>query len=262
MTICSLFTAHRELGGFFRTEPGFEAVARRNYERFIEVGSLLGADSVGSSPGAVLRDLMETKAQGTARYVRHMKELMRYAAERGLKWLTIEPMSCLAEPPTLPDEIRDIAAELTAHHEAHPTTTAQLGYCADVAHGYANTDGDVVFDNEELLAATYEHLYELHLNNTDARFDSTFGFAAAERQRGTIDVTRIRELLLRERSEDSRAAAYRVFGNARPQAGSRLFRCSTGRVNTRIAAVPKVDVPSLKSDRWASGSGERTRSST
>ena len=160
VTIRSLFTAHRELGGFFRTEPGFEAVARRNYERFIEVGSLLGADDVDES-GAVLRDLMETKAQGTARYVRHMKELMRYAAERGLKRLTIEPMSCLAEPPTLPDEIRDIAAELTAHHEAHPTTTAQLGYCADVAHGYANTDGDVVFDDEELLAATYEHLYEL-----------------------------------------------------------------------------------------------------
>src|SRR5450759_1786642 len=36
VTIGSLFTAHRELGGFFRTEPGFEGVARRNYERFIE----------------------------------------------------------------------------------------------------------------------------------------------------------------------------------------------------------------------------------
>ena len=103
VTIGSLFTAHRELGGFFRTEPGFEGVARRNYERFIEVGSLLGAESVGSNPGAVLRDLMETKAQGMACYVRHMKELMGYAAERGVKWLTIEPMSCLAEPPTRPD---------------------------------------------------------------------------------------------------------------------------------------------------------------
>lgn len=196
VTIGSLFTAHRELGGFFRTEPGFEGVARRNYERFIEVGSLLGAESVGSNPGAVLRDLMETKAQGMACYVRHMKELMGYAAERGVKWLTIEPMSCLAEPPTRPDEIEEMAAELMAHHRAYPTTTAQVGYCADVAHGYANAEGEVVFNNEELLEATYEHLYELHLKNTDARFDSTFGFTAAERQRGIIDARRIRELLL------------------------------------------------------------------
>ena len=105
-------------------------------------------------------------------------------------------MSCLAEPPTVPDEIGEMAAELTAHHRAHPTTTAQVGYCADVAHGYANAEGEVVFNNEELLAASYEHLYELHLKNTDARFDSTFGFTAADRQRGIIDARRIRGLLL------------------------------------------------------------------
>ena len=38
--IFSVFTAHRELGGFLVDEPGWEAVARRNYQRLIEIGSL------------------------------------------------------------------------------------------------------------------------------------------------------------------------------------------------------------------------------
>src|SRR5262245_50240577 len=59
--IDSLFTAHRELGGFFRDEPGYEKVARRNFERLIEVGAILGARSVGSNPGAVMRDRMPQK---------------------------------------------------------------------------------------------------------------------------------------------------------------------------------------------------------
>jgi ribulose-phosphate 3-epimerase len=192
----SLFTAHRELGGFFREEPGFESVARRNFERFIEVGGLLGADSVGSNPGAVMRDRMQSKSHGTACYVRHMKELMTLAHERGVKWLTIEPMSCLAEPPTLPEEIREMADELVAHHRANSQTTANVGYCVDIAHGYVDAANNVVWDNIQLLEATLPYLYELHLKNTDAMFNSTFGFTAAERERGIVDVAHVRDLLL------------------------------------------------------------------
>ena len=102
--IHSIFTAHRELGGFFIDEPGWEATARRNFERLIEVGSLVGAQSVGSNPGSVYRDRMDDKRRGLECYLRHMKELMEFAHEKGLSWLGIEPMSCQAEPPTLPDE--------------------------------------------------------------------------------------------------------------------------------------------------------------
>jgi hypothetical protein len=140
IAIRSAFTAHRELGGFFRDEPGWESVARRSYERLIEVAALVGARHVGSNPGAVLRDQMHLKPQGIARYLRHMKELMHFAHARGIERLTIEPMSCLAEPPTLPEEIRDMAEELSAFHRDHPDT-ADFGYCADVSHGYADRDG-------------------------------------------------------------------------------------------------------------------------
>lgn len=193
--IASMFTAHRELGGFFRTEAGFEQVARRNFERLIEVGSLLGATSVGSNPGAVLRDQMGTKTDGVKCYVCHMKELMHLAHEKGVSWLTIEPMSCLAEPPTLPEEVADMGRELTEYHLQNSSSTAAIGYCADIAHGYIDQQDRVGYDHVQLFEATYPWLYEVHLKNTDSRFNSTFGFGPEERDKGIVDVPYFRELL-------------------------------------------------------------------
>ena len=194
--IHSIFTAHRELGGFFIDEPGWERVARRNFERLIEVGSLLGAQSVGSNPGAAYRDLMGTKPRGIECYLRHMKELMQFAHEKGVPWLGIEPMSCLAEPPTLPEEIRQMADDLAAHHDQHPDSTARAGYCTDIAHGYADAEGTIVYDHLELLEATLPHLLEVHLKNTDSQYSSTFGFGPEERETGIIEIEPVREMLL------------------------------------------------------------------
>ena len=194
--ISSVFTTHRELGGWMRPEPGWEAVARRSYERFIQIAAWLGAETVGSNPGSVLRDQMYYKAEGTRRFMAHFKELMEYAHQLGVPCLTIEPMSCLAEPPTLPDEIRSMAEELIAYHQAHPDSTAEVGYCVDVAHGYADLTGVVRYDNMQLLEAALPYTRLLHLKNTDALFGAVFGFGPAERQRGVVDVHAVRQLLL------------------------------------------------------------------
>jgi len=196
--IASVFTAHRELGGFFIEEEGFEAAARRSYERLIDVDALVEARSVGSNPGAVYRDRMETKPRALARYLRHMKELMAYAYQRGVEWLTIEPMSCLAEPPALPEEIRAMAEELEAHHRQHPRATARVGYCVDIAHAYVDRHLRVRHDHLELLRAALPHLYELHLKNTDARYCSTFGFAPEERAGGVIQIEPVRRMLMEQ----------------------------------------------------------------
>ncbi|MFI4876802.1 MAG: sugar phosphate isomerase/epimerase family protein, partial [Blastopirellula sp. JB062] len=194
--ISSVFTAHRELGGFFRQEIGFEKVARQNFERLIEIGGLLGAESVGSNPGAVLRDQIGAKSQGVARYLAHFKELTHYAYDHGVSWLTIEPMSCLAEPPTLPDEMARMGGALQAYHEQNLNSTAAIGYCADIAHGYIDQHDHVKFDNLALFEAAFPWLYEFHLKNTDARFDSTFGFSPQQRERGIVDPAAFRQLLL------------------------------------------------------------------
>lgn len=196
ITIDSLFTAHRELGGFFQEDPAWAQVARRNFERFIEIGALVGAQSVGSNPGAVMRDRMGLKAQGIACYISHMKELMHFARERGVEWLTIEPMSCLAEPPTLPEEMATMGRELADYRAAQPENTAKVGFCTDIAHGYLNADETECVNHIDLFKASMPWLYEIHLKNTDARFNSTFGFEPANVERGIVDVAEFRRLIL------------------------------------------------------------------
>lgn len=213
IVITSCFTAHRELGGFFRCEPGWEAVARRNYARYIEIGALVGARHVGSNPGATCRDRLGLKEAGWDCYIRNMKELMVYAREKGVERLCIEPMSALAEPPTLPDEIRAMAEELAAHHR-ESQNTAPVGYCADVSHGYVDRDKAVRHTHIELLRVTLPWLAELHLKNTDALYNSTFGFSDEERKRGIVDLAEIRDLLHAHAAEIpvSRLVAYLEIG--------------------------------------------------
>ncbi len=196
LSISSVFTAHRELGGFFMPNPAWQEVARRNFSRLIEIGGLLGAPSVGSNPGAVWRDRAATKPKGLRCYLDHVKGLMAHAHDCGVSVLTIEPMSCLAEPPTLPDEMWNMAEELLVHHRAHPDATASVGYCTDVAHGYADESGVVCYDNYQLLEASLPYLSEIHLKNTDAKFDKTFGFSEEERARGIVYVAEVRDFLL------------------------------------------------------------------
>ena len=197
VSISSVFTTHRELGGFFRDEhPAWEAATRRNLKRMIEVGALVGARCVGGSPGAVMRDRLDFKPEGMRRYMGYMRGLMGYARHKGLNCLTIEPMSCLAEPPTLPDEIRAMAEDLLAYHRQQPHETVPVGYCVDVAHGYVNQEGQLVWDNTQLIQAGLPYVREMHLKNTDSRFEAVFGFSPAERQKGVVHIEEIRDLLL------------------------------------------------------------------
>jgi ribulose-phosphate 3-epimerase len=197
VSISSVFTTHRELGGFFRPEhPAWAEATRRNFKRLIEIGLLVGARSVGGNPGAVMRDQMEYKEEGIRRYLEHMKEMMSYAHAKGMSTLTIEPMSCLAEPPTLPAEIRTMAEELLAFYREQPDRTASVGYCVDVSHGYADREGNVQWDNMQLVEAALPYLDHVHLKNTDDIFNATFGFRPEERARGIVQIDEFRDFLL------------------------------------------------------------------
>ncbi|HOE10797.1 MAG TPA: ribulose-phosphate 3-epimerase [bacterium] len=201
VVIYSVFCAHREMGGFFREEPGWDDLARRDFRRLIEVGAVLGAASVGSNAGSVLRDRMGTKPVGIRRYVSEMKQFMHYAKRCGVPWLTVEPMSCLAEPPTLPEEIQDMAEELIPYHRELPDETSMFGYCSDVSHGYADRNRRVRADHVKLLTASFPYLYEIHLKNTDECYDRTFGFSEEERKRGIIQIDEMRDLILAHADE-------------------------------------------------------------
>lgn len=195
LRIRSVFTAHRELGGFFVGDPRMERAARRGFDRLLEVGALVGADYVGSNPGAVYRDHSAAqKAFGTATYLRHLKELSRRARTLGLKGITMEPMSCLAEPPTTPEEMRHYIGEMRAYHAAHPDATVPAYLCGDISHGLADRDKRVVHSNTELFVAGMPMMCEFHFKNTDAIYGSTFGFNAEEKKKGIVDLAAFKAL--------------------------------------------------------------------
>lgn len=192
--IKSLFTAVRELGGFMTGDPAMEKVSRDNYLRLLNVAQLLKADSAGSNMGAVYRERMDYKQTGIQRGVELLKEMSFVACEKGLKAITIEPMSCLAEPPTLPEESDAVMGELAKHHNANPKTVPVL-FCADIAHGYADINRKVIYDNYALFEGQIPYIYEFHFKNTDEIFNSTFGFAEDECKRGIVKLDRFRALL-------------------------------------------------------------------
>lgn len=199
--IKSCFTAHRELGGFFTCDDDFTDVAFRSYRRYVEIGGILGADYVGSNPGAVYRDRPEDKPDGIRRYVEAMKELSFVAREVGLQGLTVEPMSSLFEPPSLPEEFRHMMAVLAEHHAAHPDTTVPAYLCGDVSHGVADRNRNIIHDHESLFGLQIPWMAEFHFKNTDSIYHSTFGFSEEEQQAGIVDLHRIRDAVFRRAND-------------------------------------------------------------
>lgn len=199
--IKSCFTAHRELGGFFLGDERLSAVALRNLLRWVQIGALVGADYVGSNPGAVLRDRMDTKAAGIGIYLDALGRAMEVGHAAGLLGVTIEPMSSVAEPPSLPEEIRHFVDYADRVHRAAPDSTVPAYYCGDISHAVVDAAGVVVHDHWELFELEIPWMAEFHIKNTDARYASTFGFGPDDRARGIVDLRELRSLLDR-RSAD------------------------------------------------------------
>lgn len=196
ITISSVFSAYRELGGFLSEDPDLIQVTERNYRRLIEVAALLGASSCGASMGAFPRDRLDLREKGIARYLEKIKELLHYAKSCGLTWLTAEPMSCFAEPPCSSEEVKQIGEELTLYWQEHKTSAARFGFCADVSHGWIDENGNLREHHLSLFVATFPYLHEFHWKNTDAMYHETFGFEPENMSRGIINVWEIRSLLV------------------------------------------------------------------
>lgn len=195
ITIKSCFTSHRELGGFFSGNPYLEKAARKAYEKLIRAASILGADYAGSNPGSIYRDRMHLKDSGIRCYIGHMKELVMLAREKGLKALTLEPMSCSAEPPSTPEELDYILGEMADFYKCNPQSAVPLHVCGDVSHGLADSGGTVIHDNMDLFIHQIPHMAEFHFKNTDSLFNATFGFSPEEQARGKVDLKSLRTVI-------------------------------------------------------------------
>jgi len=195
LTFTSVFTTHRELGGYFNPDPRFTEIAQASFKKLIDVAAAVGSPHCGSNPGAVFRDRSEDKAAGIERYLEGMKSLMHHAHEVGLKVLNMEYMSCSFEPPSALEEIEYMVGTLLEYHEKHKEQTVPVYACADISHGLLDEDHRVLWNNIELFDRALHLTSEFHFKNTDSHYSSTFGFTDPDMSRGIIDLHQILELI-------------------------------------------------------------------
>jgi ribulose-phosphate 3-epimerase len=193
--IASVFSTVREFGGFASGDPWLEAATRRMWERLIHVASLLGAGMAGTNASITMRDRPQSREEGIRRFRSEIRELMVLAKREGLEALTTEPMSSVWEYPSTPEEIRALAEDLAGFHAEHAEATVPFLYCGDISHGVADRERRVVHDNWDLFELEIPWMGEFHFKNTDAIFNSTFGFGPGERERGIIDLARLAALI-------------------------------------------------------------------
>jgi ribulose-phosphate 3-epimerase len=193
--IASVFTSHRELGGFASGNASLEANTRWGWERLIHVARLLGADSAGSNAGNLMRDQPDLRERGLRSFFSNMKELLRFARKEGLQAIVIEPMSSIWEYPSTPDQLQEMTSVFDAEYAAQPRETVPVYLCGDISHGVANEEKRVLYGNWEMFEQEIPWMWEFHFKNTDAIFNTTFGFGADERSRGIVDIKRLKTLL-------------------------------------------------------------------
>jgi hypothetical protein len=106
-------------------------------------------------------------------------------------------MSSVWEIPSTPKDVRRIAQELEAFRAADPESRVPLYFLADISHGLADEKKRVVHDNWEMFEQQIPWMWEFHFKNTDAIFNSTFGFGPQEAERGIVDLARLAALIER-----------------------------------------------------------------
>jgi ribulose-phosphate 3-epimerase len=191
----SLFSSIREFGGFGSGDPALSRATIRYWRALIHAASVLGASSAGTNASVTLRDRTGSRDEGIARFFAEAPGLMAYAREEGLAAVTTEPMSSVWEYPSTPEELESMGRSLDEVHARDPRQTVPFRYCGDISHGVADADRRVVHDNWSLFEVAIPWMSEFHFKNTDAIFNATFGFAPAERERGIVDLARLRALI-------------------------------------------------------------------
>jgi ribulose-phosphate 3-epimerase len=109
-------------------------------------------------------------------------------------------MSCLAEPPTLPQEIDHMMNILNRFHRDAPNERVPVYLCGDISHGYADKDGRVIHRHDELFEHQIPYMCEFHIKNTDSIYQNTFGFSLEEQQSGIIHLKDLKDQILRNAS--------------------------------------------------------------
>jgi hypothetical protein len=156
-------------------------LARAWWERAIDVAAAIGSRGAGGPVGAMsLTSCGEQERQWRfEELVETFGILQRRGADRGLEFLLIEPTPLLREIPHEVEEARELSAALRGG-------AIPVRFVIDNGHtDYRPLYGDEDASLQRWLEALGEDVGVLHLQNTDRRSDSHWGWPDP---RGDVDV--------------------------------------------------------------------------
>lgn len=153
------------------------------FKRFVDISVALGAESMGSHLGILtVPDLQDPvrRAQRFQQTISGWHRIAAYAAERGLAYLTWEPMS-------IPREYGETQAEARRIHQAlNNGSPLPFKLCLDVDHGDVSSPHAADTDPYAWIAAFATEAPIIHLKQTSANKHGHWPFAPEYNQSGRI----------------------------------------------------------------------------
>ena len=188
-TFTSAFTRVNHLS---HPDPQIRDYWVRWFGRFVDISIALGAESMGSHFGILTVPDLQDPAVRARRFrenVAAWHQIAAYAAQRGLAYLTWEPMS-------LPREYGETIAEARRIHQAlNEGAPLPFKLCLDVDHGDVSSANPEDTDPYAWIREFARQAPIIHLKQTSANKHGHWPFAAAYNEDGRITPEKLLDAL-------------------------------------------------------------------
>ncbi|MCI0396724.1 MAG: sugar phosphate isomerase/epimerase, partial [Chloroflexi bacterium] len=179
-TFTSAFTRVNHLS---HPDPQVRAYWVGWFRRFVDISVAVGAESMGSHFGILTVPDLEDAAVRAQRFretIAGWQQIAAYAAEKGLAYLTWEPMS-------IPREYGQTIAETRRIHQAvNAGSPLPFKLCLDVDHGDVASPDPADTDPYAWIAALGTESPIIHLKQTSANKHGHWPFAPEYNEAGRI----------------------------------------------------------------------------
>jgi sugar phosphate isomerase/epimerase len=159
--------------GLLHPDPAGRRLALEWWRRAVDVAADIGAEAVGGPLGGMSVQDSEEPVRAEERYhqlLGSIESLSEAAAEAGLRELLIEPTPLERETPHTVDQAQHLLDDLSGR------VAVPVRYVIDVGHALYQPLYGPAAEIDDWLEPLSEHIGMVHLQNTDFKSDSHWGW--------------------------------------------------------------------------------------
>ncbi len=191
VTIESVLTFYRDMGAIAHPDPQIRESAYRVGLSVLEMASCYRARYGSASPFTMNKELAEDPERFQSLFDASMRIWKRWQADAKrlrLEGMMIEMAAAYREGCSTIEDTRSMLEILDKHHEENPGTTVPVGVCYDTGHGISEDESADPRDRDfnAWFDEFPDRIHEIHLKNTDDKFQETFHFGSDKK--GIIDL--------------------------------------------------------------------------